>query len=83
MTMILTSIMITISIYGMTKRITANLPEALLEAAMQVTGKGITDTLIEGLQRLKRAQAYQNAMALRGHVQVRIDLEESRERRRR
>ena len=65
----------------MTKRITANLPQDLLEKAMQVTGKGITDTLIEGLQRVQRTRAYEKAMALRGKIHLKIDLEESRERR--
>ena len=32
---------------GRAKRITANLPQDLLEEAMKVTRKGITDTLVE------------------------------------
>lgn len=64
----------------MTRRVTANLPQDLLQTAMQVTGKGITDTLIEGLRRLRRARAYEKAMALRGRVALRVDLEKSRER---
>ena len=65
------------------RRITANLPGALLKAAMQASGKGITETLIEGLHRLNRASAFEAAMALRGKVRLEIDLDESRERRRR
>ena len=65
----------------MTKRVTANLPRDLLDAAMEATGKGITGTLIEGLQHVRRARAYQKALALRGRVALRIDLEKSRERR--
>ncbi len=65
------------------KRITANLPEDLLQDAIQVTGKGITDTLIEGLRMVRRARAYEKALALRGKINVKIDLEESRERRHR
>jgi len=67
----------------MTRRITANLPGDLLEGAMLVTGKGITDTLIEGLRNLRRARAYEKALALRGKLHLKIDLDESRERRRR
>jgi hypothetical protein len=67
----------------MTKRITANLPEQLLEEAMKVTKKGITETLVEGLEQVRRRQAYEKAMSLRGKIQLDIDLEESRERRRR
>lgn len=66
-----------------TRRITANLPGELLDQAMQTTGRGITDTLIEGLERVRRADAYRKAMALKGRVRVAIDLEVSRERRRR
>jgi hypothetical protein len=65
------------------RRVTANLPGELLVEAMRVTGKGITETLVEGLRRVRRARAYQKAMALRGKVRLEIDLEESRERRRR
>ena len=83
---ILTSVMIAVSIMIMTmrgRRITANLPEQLLEQAMEVTGKGITETLVEGLRLVRRARAYEKAMALRGKVNLSIDLDASRERRRR
>jgi len=65
------------------RRITANLPADLLDEAMRVTGKGITETLIEGLVRVRRSRAYRRAMALRGRMALDIDIEESRERRRR
>ena len=63
------------------RRITANLPQDLLEDAMHVTGKGITETLVEGLRQVRRARAYDKAMALRGKIDLTIDLEKSRERR--
>ncbi len=66
-----------------TKRITANLPAPLLQEAIQATGKGITATLVEGLELVRRARAYDKAMALRGRVNLDIDLAVSRERRRR
>ena len=66
-----------------TRRITANLPADLLEEAMRVTGKGITPTLCEGLERVRRARAYEKAIALKGRIRLEIDLEESRERSRR
>lgn len=62
------------------KRITANLPEGLLEEAMQVTGKGITETLVEGLNLVRQTRAYQKALKLKGKIQLDIDLEASRER---
>ncbi len=64
------------------RRITANLPEELLRDAMEVSGKGITDTLVAGLQLVRQSRAHDRAMALRGKVRLHIDLDESRERRR-
>ncbi len=71
-----------VNIINMTraKRITANLPEGLLEEAMQASGRGITETLVEGLRLVRRAGAYQKAMALKGNLQLEIDLAESRQR---
>jgi hypothetical protein len=62
------------------KRITANLPEELLAEAMETTGSGITDTLVEGLRLVRQTGAYRKAMALKGAIQLDVDLEESRER---
>jgi len=74
-----------ISIGGMmnARRVTANLPEDLLQDAMEVTGKGITETLVEGLRLVRRARGYEKAMALRGKLRLQIDVEESRTRSRR
>jgi len=63
--------------------VTANLPEPLLAEAMEVTGRGITETLIAGLNLVRRVRAYEKALALRGKVRLRVDLDASRERRRR
>jgi hypothetical protein len=65
------------------RRITANLPAGLLEDAMRATGRGITETLVEGLERVKRADAYRKAIALKGKVHITVDIEASRERGRR
>lgn len=67
----------------MTKRITANLPEELLDEATAVTGKGITETLVAGLELVRRSRAHTKAAALRGKLILDIDLESSRERNRR
>jgi len=48
---------------------------------MEVTGKGITETLVEGLQLVRRARAYEKAVALRGRLKLSADLNKSRERR--
>jgi hypothetical protein len=65
------------------KRITANLPEELLRSATEVTQEGITETLIRGLELVKRSRAYQKAKNLKGIDLSSIDLEMSRERNRR
>lgn len=62
------------------RRITANLPEELLSEALSVTGKGITETLVEGLTLVRKRGAYAKAMNLRGKLRLEIDLETSRER---
>lgn len=65
-----------------TRRVTANLPIELLRTAQEVTGKGITETLVEGLELVRRRRAGQMLKALKGRVTLDIDLEASRERRR-
>ena len=68
--------------YGMnrTRRITANLPEDLVHEATQITQRGITETLIEGLKLVKRSSAFEKAQALKGKLKLKIDLTHSRER---
>jgi hypothetical protein len=63
--------------------VTANLPEDLLRDAMEASGRGITETLVEGLRLVRRSRAHAKAMALRGKIRLDVDLDESRERRRR
>jgi hypothetical protein len=66
-----------------TRRVTANLPADLLEAAVGVTGKGITETLTSGLELVKRSAAAAKAARLKGRLHLKLDLEVSRERPRR
>jgi len=66
-----------------TQRITANIPEELLREAMEATGAGITETLTQGLRLVRRSVAHERAMALKGKLRLDVDLETSRERRRR
>ena len=65
------------------RRISANLPAALLEDARRTTGKGITETLVDGLELVRRSAAARKAARLKGHLHLRIDIEASRERSRR
>lgn len=62
------------------RRVTANLPVKLVDDACQVTGKGITETLVAGLERVRRSAAADKARALKGKLRLTIDVETSRER---
>ena len=68
---------------GAIKRISANLPESLLRAATEATQEGITETIILGLELVKRSRAFEKAKKLKGLDLSSINLEESRERTRR
>lgn len=68
---------------GETRRVTANLPSELLEEACHSTGKGLTETLVLGLELLRRGAAAQKARKLKGKLHLDVDLEVSRERARR
>ena len=50
---------------------------------MRATGTSVTQTLVDGLRLVLRAQVYQKALALRGKVHLDVDLRTSRERNRR
>jgi hypothetical protein len=62
------------------RRVTANLPAKLVEEACGVTGKGITETLVLGLERVRRSAAGAKARALKGKLHLVIDVGISRER---
>jgi hypothetical protein len=64
------------------KRVTVNLPAKLLASARGVSKAGITETLVEGLELIARRRAAERALKLRGKLDLNIDLDVSRERRR-
>lgn len=66
-----------------TRRVTANLPGDLLEGACRTTGKGITETLVRGLELVRRSRAAQKAAKLKGKLDLAIDIDVSRGRDRR
>jgi len=66
-----------------TRRVTANLPVDLLERARRVTGQGITETLVRGLDLVRRSAAAGKAARLRGRLRLEVDIGASRERARR
>lgn len=61
-----------------TKKVTVNLPEEALERAMEITGKGITATLVEALRELGKREQRSALRRLRGKVRFDLDLEETR-----
>lgn len=66
-----------------TRRVTANLPSALLDDSCRIAQRGITDTLVLGLELVRRRKSLALAKKLRGNLKLDIDLEVSRERSRR
>ncbi len=66
-----------------TRKITVNIPQELLQDACEFNGKGITHTLIEALRIFRRTAALPKAQRLRGTLHLDVDLEVSRERSRR
>lgn len=63
-----------------TRRVTANLPTDLLREAIETTGKGITETLVVGLELVRRRRGLEKALHLKGKLDLSIDLGTSRER---
>ena len=60
------------------KKVTVNLPAQVLEDATKLTGKGITPTILEGLQELQRTSQRSALRALKGKIRIALDLEETR-----
>jgi hypothetical protein len=56
------------------QKITAHLPKDLLRRAQKATGKGITETLREGLELLSAREAGRRLRGLRGKVKFSVDL---------
>ncbi|MEM9235495.1 MAG: hypothetical protein AAGB14_01860 [Verrucomicrobiota bacterium] len=56
-----------------------NLPANLLRTAMEETGADQTQTVTAGLERLAKSRTYKRALALKGSLDLQIDLEASRE----
>ena len=60
------------------RKITVNVPARVLENAVKVTGKGVTLTVIEGLEELDRRAKRSALRALRGKIRLELDLEDTR-----
>jgi hypothetical protein len=60
------------------KKITVNVPEKLLSTALELTGQGITETIIAGLIEIEKREKRQALRRLRGKIAFDLDLEKTR-----
>lgn len=60
------------------QKVTASLPRDLLARAQRLTSKGVTATLVEGLEALERESKRSALRKLRGKIRFDLDLETSR-----
>lgn len=61
------------------RKITVNVPVKALDRATELTGKGITGTVVEGLLELERREKRSALQRLKGKVAFELDLEKSRQ----
>jgi hypothetical protein len=62
----------------MSRKITVEVPELLLEKAQAASGEGVTATIRRGLELVAASHSQQELRKLRGKVQFSIDLDELR-----
>lgn len=68
----------TVLVAAKSTKVTVNLPADTLAQAQSLTGKGITATIIEGLEELEK-RAHRSALrAMRGKVGFELDLARTR-----
>jgi hypothetical protein len=65
---------------GNVRKVTANIPEDILENAQRLTGKGVALTLVERLKALDRDARLSALRRLRGKVRFDLDLDRTRRR---
>ena len=61
-----------------TKKVTVNIPTHVLEQAMEATGKGVTATIVSGLEELERQRKRNALRRLKGKIAFDLDLEATR-----
>lgn len=61
------------------KKITLNVPEKVLAEAQKATGLGITETVVLGLEELRRRKQRLALLSLRGKVSFDLDLKKTRQ----
>jgi hypothetical protein len=62
-----------------TRKITVEIPQALLEKAQKASGAGITETVRTGLQLLAASEVYDRLLQMRGKVHFSRTYEELKE----
>jgi hypothetical protein len=62
-----------------TRKVTVHLPEELLARAQQSTGKGVTETIRDGLRLVAAGDAYRELLRLKGKVKFSVNLKRLRE----
>jgi hypothetical protein len=60
------------------KKVTVNVPSQILERARTITGRGVTETIVQGLIELDRQQKRSALRLLRGRVRFDLNLAETR-----
>lgn len=60
------------------RKITVVVPGDLLEGATRITGKGVTATVIEGLDELRKREQRSALRRLKGRVRFSLDLGKTR-----
>lgn len=60
------------------RKITVNVPADVLDEATRVTGRGVTATVIEGLEELRKKGMRTALRRLKGRVRFSPDLDETR-----
>jgi hypothetical protein len=61
-----------------TRKVTVNVPELVLERARKITGRGVTETIVEALRELERQQRRATLRGLKGRIHFSLDLEKTR-----
>lgn len=62
-----------------TQKVTVHVEQALLQRARKRTGKGVSDTIRQGLTLVAAGAAYEKLRALRGRVKFSVDVRALRE----
>lgn len=63
---------------GAVRKVTVNLPKELLDSALQLTGHGITETIVQGLIEIEKREKRQALKQLRGKIDFDLKLRETR-----